>query len=91
MLNMETKHILQTRDVSWLGKMYFQTDGPEINVSVNNNDEPKLKEEKDVVAVSTMRRSERVINAPRRLIEEIDSGMMVEEALTVGAGIERPS
>jgi len=88
MSNIETKRIMQTRDLTWLGKMYFQSDDrPEINVSVNNDDEPKLQEEKDVNAVSTLRRSERVVNAPRRLIEEIGSGMMIEEVLSVGAGI----
>jgi len=88
MLHMETKRILQTRDVTWLGKMYFQLDdGPEVNVSVNNDDESKLHEGKDVNAVSILRRSERVVNAPRRLIEEIDSDMMIEEVLSVGDGI----
>ena len=79
MLTMETKRIMQTRDATWLGKIYFQSDdGPEINVSVNNDNEPKLQEEKDVNAASTLRRSERVVNAPRTLIEEIYSGMMIE-------------
>ena len=51
-------------------KNVFQLDdGPEINVSVNNDDETKLQEEKDANAVSTLRMSERVVNAPRRLIE----------------------
>ena len=80
MLNMETKRIIQTRDVTWLGKMYFQADdGPEVNVNVNNDEE--------VTVENTIRRSERAIKAPRRLIEEMDSSMMTEEAMYVGAGI----
>jgi len=77
MLNMETKSIIQTRDVTWLGKTYFQADvGPEVNVNASNDEEPKLQEEKDVTAENTLRRSERAIRAPRRLIEEMDKSMI---------------
>ena len=50
--------------------------GGEEEVNASNDEEPKLQEEKDVTAENTLRRSERAIRAPRRLIEEMDKSMI---------------
>ena len=102
MLNMKTRRIVETRDVTWLGRKYFtkmaQNEVPQIDENSNENNETPESEETtideeeeedegtDDTGIRTRSRAGRTIRAAPRLIEEY-THITVDEILAVGAGI----
>ena len=97
MLNMNTKRIIQTRDVTWLGRMYFADKASDREEDIMYDIENEVQDvgeqtnvnntdEENTQAGGETTRSGRQIKPPNRLIEEIE-GVEVDEIMAVGAGI----
>ena len=87
MLNMSTRRVIQTRDVIWLGRMYFDKERPdELKVTLDDNDVVDINTEQNVENTtetipeppnndSTIRtRSGRRIKAPSLVRDDINNG-----------------